>query len=66
MTFNRTYLLEFGPAYFRRLEEHLARKEMSTSITAPAPRRCGRLERPEEFGHTPTDNYGYMSAASRK
>lgn len=58
MTFNRTYLLEFGPAYFRRLEEHLAREEMSTEqavLTLMA------LERPEEFEHTPTDNYRYLA-----
>jgi hypothetical protein len=58
MTFNRTYLLEFGPAYFRRLEEHLTREEMSTEqavLTLMA------VERPEEFEHTPTDNYRYLA-----
>lgn len=58
MVFNRTYLLQFGPAYFRRLEEHLGREEMSIEqavLTLMA------VERPEEFEHVPTDNYRHLA-----
>ena len=59
MGFNASYLVnDFGPRYFRRVEELLARGESSTEqgvLTLMA------SERPGEFELVETDNYRYIA-----